>query len=175
MKIYQREINVRGTDTYKYTYRNLNIDLLSLIRNTFTLYNNCILVYYVKGLEYLDDKIVIEGHDYQETYKLYEEFLGDKWNELIYYDKREIKRGSPKNVSQTLSLHDRVTFHVREHTDTILHGNRSQTGKLQVRDALYYEDVLSKILKIDTILPLLVGLDTQLDEMISDKLQGDKL
>ncbi len=178
MKIYQIEINVRGTDNYMFTDRHLHNNLFKLIQNShpLSLHDNCTLVYYntidEEILKLLYDKIIIEGHDYQETNKLYEEFLGDKWSELPYYDKRLIKKDPPENVSQIFSLHDRVTFHIREHTDTILYGNRSQTG-LRVRDALYYEGILNEILNIKSILPLLVGLDTQLDEMISDKLQGD--
>lgn len=57
--------------------------------------------------------------------------------------------------------------------DTILDDRREETGRLMVRTANYYEDLLRKIIKIKQILPMLIGMDDYLDTLIEKELKNE--
>lgn len=121
------------------------------IQNGGHFYDNCVIEHGNPPV------IVVEGHDRGQVeylFKFFKENMltkdDDRWNE--------------KNISE-------IVMESKHDNDTILDSRREETGCLMVRTIELYEILIDKIISLEGIAPLLMGLDGYLDELISEKLK----
>lgn len=148
-------------------------DIFEAIQNTYSFYDNCTLEserIHSDKEELYPMEIIIEGHNYQQVKDVYEVLKsGIKLSQIVSV---ETAGGSDLETIDTELILPEESFslEVKATVDTILSNDRSDTGNLWVRTPEFYDELFDKILEQKKILPILIGIDEHLNELIQDKL-----